>query len=157
MQISSVRPTPRSNKLYVQVPHHQLAQNLMTRSLWQNISRIQGQKLLLFSVNVIVWENSRHLASPPWVSPRRASEWRAQKFHTDDVSPYWSGACLQVAMVTLASGLKIARVYKQWFHGKGHLITRVNFTSFTDVFCHAWRFATSTIWRKTWRSLWRTR
>ena len=40
--------------------------------------------------------------------------------------------------VTLASGLKIARVYKQNFHSSSYPITRVNFASFTDMFRLAW-------------------
>ena len=34
----------------------------------------------------IALENSRHLATPPLVSPQMTSEKRAQKFHTDDAS-----------------------------------------------------------------------
>ena len=105
MQISSVQPTPRSNKLYVQAPHHQLAQNLMTRSLWQNISRIQGQKLLLFSVNVIVWENSRHLESPPWVSPRN-EVWVASA----EIPYWWRVTILEWGLFTSSDGYPSKRV-----------------------------------------------
>ena len=137
MQISSVRPTPRSNKLYVQAPHHRLAQNLMTRSLWQNISRIQGQKLLHFSVNVIVWENRWHFASPSRVSPRK-DLWETSA----EIPYYWRVTILEwglfssrdgypCAEVTLASGLKIARVYKQWFHWR--VLSRLTLYNVQDL------------------------
>ena len=48
MQISSAQLTRRSNRLFVQAQHHHLVQNPMTKSLWQNISRIQGQKNVPF-------------------------------------------------------------------------------------------------------------
>ena len=131
MQISSVRPTPRSNKLYVQVPHHQLAQNLMTRSLWQNISRIQGQKLLLFWVNVIGWEYSRHLASPPWVPREMKSEWRAQKFHTFDILEWGLFTRIDVYPCARVRWVKIARVYKQWFHWR--VLSRLTLCNVQDL------------------------
>ena len=34
----------------------------------------------------LAWENRRHFTTSPTVSPRKTSEKRAQKFHTDDVS-----------------------------------------------------------------------
>ena len=151
MQTSSVRPTPRSNKLCVQAPHHQLVQNLMTRSLWQNISRIQGQKLLPFSVNVIVWENSWHFAWPSRVFPRNEI-WVTSA----EIPYYWRVTILEwglftrrdgypCARVTLVSGLKIARVYKPWFHRNVTLSPGSTLPALLTCFV-----------KQTWSSLWRT-
>ena len=41
------------------------------------------------------------------------------------------------ARVTLASGLKLALVYKQISQVGLPMITQVNFAIFTDAFCHA--------------------
>ena len=46
-------------------------------------------------------------------------------------------ACSLGERVTLASGLKLALVYKQISQVGGYPITWVNFASFTDLFRHA--------------------
>ena len=50
------------------------------------------------------WENRRHLATPPTISPRKTSEKRAQKFHTDDALLPRSGQCFWLVEANFTSG-----------------------------------------------------
>ena len=52
----------------------------------------------------LAWENRRHFATPPTVSPRKTSEKRAQKFHTDDASLPKSGQCFWLVEANFTSG-----------------------------------------------------
>ena len=52
----------------------------------------------------LAWENRRHFATPPTVSPRKTSEKRAQRFHTDDASLPKSGQCFWLVEANFTSG-----------------------------------------------------
>ena len=52
----------------------------------------------------LAWENRRHLVTPPIVYPRKTSEKRAQKFHTDDASQPRSGQCFWLVEPNFTSG-----------------------------------------------------
>ena len=52
----------------------------------------------------LAWENRRHFATPPSVSPRKTSEKRAQRFHTDDASLPKSGQCFWLVEANFTSG-----------------------------------------------------
>ena len=74
---------------------------MVCKSLFAIIPRISSwcsrAFLCLWFCSLLAWENNRHFATPaPLVSPRngvRASEERAQKFHTDDIPPFRYGQC----------------------------------------------------------------
>ena len=50
------------------------------------------------------WENRRHLATPPTISPQKTSEKRAQKFHNDDALLPISGQCFWLVEANFTSG-----------------------------------------------------
>ena len=52
----------------------------------------------------LAWENRRHFATPPTVSPRKSSEKRAQKYHKDDASLPRSGQCFWLVEANFTSG-----------------------------------------------------
>ena len=67
---------------------------------WLNVS-LYLRKWWKVVMGFVALENCRHLATPPLVSRQMTSEKRAQKFHTDDVSPPWSGLCFWLSEANL--------------------------------------------------------
>ena len=57
------------------------------------------------------WENRRHLATPPTISPRKTSEKRAHKFHTDDASLSRSEQCFWLVQANFTSGTTNQKYY----------------------------------------------
>ena len=57
------------------------------------------------------WENRRHLVAPPTNSPRKTSEKRAHKFHTDDASLSRSGQYFWLVQANFTSGTTNQKYY----------------------------------------------